>query len=96
MVIIINKIILFCHLSPLFDYDNMLMKGDDIMYSCTFLRNEIFDKFKKELMLPEDSFFAILKIDDKKCSYLIDGLKEVRCEYNVIKKYVEEVHMQTL
>jgi len=74
----------------------MLMKGDDIMYSCTFLRNEIFEKFKKELMLPEESFFAILKIDDKKCSYLIDGLKEVKCEYSVIKKYVEEVHMQTL
>ncbi len=66
------------------------------MYSCTFLRNEVFEKFKKELMLPEESFFAILKIDDKKCSYLIDGLKEVKCEYSVIKKYVEEVHMQTL
>ncbi len=63
------------------------------MYCCAFLRNEIFEKFKKEFNLPEESFFAILKVDDKKCSYLIDGLDEVKCDYSVISKYAEEIGM---
>lgn len=66
------------------------------MYCCAFLRNEIFKKFKEEFKLPEDSFFAILKIDDKKCSYLVDGLKEIECEYNVIKRYFKELDLHTL
>lgn len=63
------------------------------MYCCAFLRNEIFEKFKKEFNLPEDSFFAILKVDDKKCCYLIDGLDEVKCDYSVISKYAKEIGM---
>lgn len=62
------------------------------MYFCAFLRGKDFSKFKSEFKLPSDSYFAILKIDDERYSYLIDGIDEVACEYSVIQKYVKNLN----
>jgi hypothetical protein len=57
-----------------------------------FLRNEVFEEFKEEFKLPKESFFAILKVDDNKYSYLIDGLHEVKCNYDIFNKYSKKLH----
>lgn len=69
----------------------MDMKGNDIMYCCAFLRDELLEEFKTELELPSECFLAVLKIDNNKYSYLIDGITEKKCSYEVIQKYLKKL-----
>ncbi len=47
------------------------------------------EAFKKEHQV--DAFSIIIKMDDKnqKASYIIDGQKEIKGNYEVLKKYMD-------
>lgn len=47
------------------------------------------EKFKQEYQV--EAFSIIIKMDDKKktASYIIDGQKEIKGNYEVLKKYMD-------
>lgn len=47
------------------------------------------EKFKQEYQV--EAFSIIIKIDDKRktASYIIDGQKEIKGNYEVLKKYMD-------
>lgn len=54
----------------------------------TILSEEQVEVFKKEYKV--EAFSIIVKIDDekKKASYIIDGQKEIKGNYEILKKYM--------
>lgn len=58
-------------------------------YMAKILDGMELEEFKKEYQV--EAFSIIVKIDDekKKASYIIDGQKEIKGNYEILKKYVD-------